>query len=84
MNNKQRVEFFQILKNQIPHPKTELVYKNHFELLIAVILSAQATDIRVNLVTKQLFKTAKTPAAIIKMGKEKLILQFEMIISSYE
>ncbi len=79
MNNKQRVEFFQILKNQVPHPKTELIYKNHFELLIAVILSAQATDIRVNLVTKQLFKTAGTPSAIIKMGKEKLILQIKSI-----
>ncbi|WP_075431725.1 endonuclease III [Buchnera aphidicola] len=54
------------------YPKTELYYRNHFELLIAVILSAQTTDRQVNLVTKKLFQLASTPAQILMIGSQKL------------
>jgi len=55
-----------------PQPTTELIYHSGFELLIAVILSAQATDKSVNHATKQLFAVANTPAAILQLGEEKL------------
>jgi endonuclease-3 len=51
-----------------PHPRTELIYKSPFELLIAVILSAQATDKSVNKATQELFRVADTPAAILALG----------------
>ena len=53
MNHEKRWKIFNALKNQIKEPKTELIYKNSFELLIAVILSAQTTDIQVNRVIKK-------------------------------
>ncbi|AGF47028.1 endonuclease III [Candidatus Kinetoplastibacterium desouzaii TCC079E] len=59
---------FERLKKSTPQPKTELKYNSSFELLIAVILSAQATDKSVNLATKELFKTYKTPDSFIKLG----------------
>ena len=69
MNRKQREAFFQQLKNNNPHPETELEYSSPFELLVAVMLSAQATDISVNKGTRQLFKVANTPQAILALGE---------------
>ena len=72
VNKTKRTEIFTRLRAQNPSPTTELVYKNEFELLIAVILSAQATDISVNKATKELYKVANTPEAIYKLGEKKL------------
>jgi len=55
-----------------PHPKTELEYQSTFELLIAVILSAQATDISVNLATRRLYRVANTPRAMLDLGEDVL------------
>lgn len=60
------------LDKMVPNPKCELQFESPFELLVAVILSAQCTDKRVNLVTEQLFKTANTPQDFIKMPLEEL------------
>ena len=65
--------FFEKLADTIEEPVTELHYKSNFELLIAVILSAQATDISVNIATQQLYPVANTPAAIWDLGAEGLI-----------
>ena len=67
-----RIEFFRRLREITPAPTTELVYRSPFELLIAVILSAQATDVSVNKATKKLFKAANTPEAMVRLGVEKL------------
>ena len=67
-----RKEFFKRLQTIDPHPTTELEYKSTFELLIAVILSAQATDVSVNLATRRLYKVANTPRAILNLGEEGL------------
>ena len=72
MNKLKRHEMFKRLEKQNPSPTTELNYASSFELLIAVILSAQATDISVNKATGKLFKQANSPEKIIKMGKAKL------------
>ena len=72
MNNNKRRQLFAILQKADPEPKTELIYKTPFELLLAVILSAQATDISVNKATKPLFKVANTPEKIKKLGLKKL------------
>ena len=72
MNHEKRWEIFNALKNQIKEPKTELIYKNSFELLIAVILSAQTTDIQVNRVTKKLFKIAPDPGSLSELSLEKI------------
>ena len=72
MNKKKRSEIFQKLKAQNPKPTTELEYSNPFELLIAVVLSAQATDVSVNKATKKLFLVANTPEAIAALGAEGL------------
>lgn len=63
---------FEILKKNNQNPTTELLYKSDFELLIAVILSAQATDISVNKATKELYKKYNTAAKILKLGEEGL------------
>lgn len=63
---------FSRLKKQNPTPTTELVYNSTFELLISVILSAQATDISVNKATKNLYKVANTPEKILKLGETQL------------
>ncbi|MBT8446035.1 MAG: endonuclease III, partial [Gammaproteobacteria bacterium] len=63
---------FRRLKRANPNPTTELVYANAFELLIAVMLSAQATDVSVNKATAKLFAAAATPAAILALGEQKL------------
>ena len=68
MNAAKREEIFRRLKLAIPEPKTELVHASTFELLIAVILSAQATDKGVNLATAKLFPVANTPQAILALG----------------
>lgn len=72
MNKNKRSEIFQKLKAQNPKPTTELEYANSFELLIAVVLSAQATDVSVNKATKKLFLVANTPEAIVTLGDEGL------------
>jgi len=72
MNKEKRTEIFTRLRNQNPHPKTELKYSSTFELLISVILSAQATDISVNKATALLYPVANTPEAIKKLGLKKL------------
>jgi endonuclease-3 len=65
-------EFFARLKKQMPKPRTELEYKNPFTLLVAVALSAQATDKSVNKATESLFKIADTPEKMVKLGEAKL------------
>ena len=65
-------EFFTRLKKHIPDPKTELQYKNPYTLLVAVALSAQATDKSVNKATEPLFKTVDTPEKMVALGVEKL------------
>jgi len=72
LNKLKRVEIFKRLKAHNPQPTTELLYSSPFELLVSVILSAQATDISVNKATKKLFKVANTPVAILEVGVKKL------------
>ncbi|AHG73608.1 endonuclease III [Mannheimia bovis] len=72
MNKAKRVEILTRLRNENPHPTTELNYSNPFELLIAVILSAQATDKGVNKATDKLFLVANTPQAILDLGVDGL------------
>ena len=76
MNKQKRIEIFERLKADNPHPTTELEYSSPFELLAAVLLSAQATDVGVNKATRKLFPIANTPQAIIDLGidglKEKI------------
>ena len=64
-----REELFARLAELNPHPKTELVYRTPFELLIAVILSAQATDVGVNKATRKLFQAADTPESMLELGE---------------
>ncbi len=72
MNQATRRAIFERLRAQNPHPTTELNFSTPFELLIAVILSAQATDKGVNKATEKLFRVANTPAAILNLGEEGL------------
>jgi endonuclease-3 len=72
MNKAKRFEIFQRLSDAIPNPETELNYSSPFELLIAVILSAQATDKGVNQATDKLYPIANTPSAIFALGEEGL------------
>ncbi len=72
MDSKTVAEIFRRLKRQNPKPTTELNYRTPFELLIAVILSAQATDKSVNKATAELFKVANTPEAILALGEKGL------------
>lgn len=72
MKPSDRYEFFRRLRTTDPQPATELKYRSPFELLIAVILSAQATDVSVNKATSKLFKIAHTPGAMLKLGEEGL------------
>lgn len=72
MNAARRREIFARLKAANPHPTTELVYRSPFELLVAVILSAQATDKSVNAATAKLFREANTAAGIAALGVEGL------------
>jgi len=72
VNRARRQEIFTRLRNANPEPTTELLYDNPFQLLIAVILSAQATDVGVNKATRALYKKVKTPRAMLKLGEEGL------------
>ena len=72
MNPQKRREIFTRLRAANPEPRTELVYKSPFELLVSVILSAQATDKSVNKATAQLFPVAHSPAAILALGLKGL------------
>jgi len=72
MNPAKRLEIFRRLRKANPHPTTELVYRTPFELLISVILSAQATDKSVNLATAQLYPRAATPRKILALGESGL------------
>ena len=67
-----RKEFFARLRELNPAPKTELEYASPYELLVAVILSAQATDVSVNKATRGLFRVANTPRAMLALGETKL------------
>ena len=66
------IELFSRLRELDPHPTTELAYSTTFELLVAVVLSAQATDVGVNKATKRLFPVANTPQAILALGEDGL------------
>jgi endonuclease-3 len=68
MNPAKRIAIFNRLRNANPHPRGELEYCTPFELLVAVVLSAQATDKSVNLATRELYRVANTPAAILNLG----------------
>lgn len=72
MNKAKRQEIFERLRDNNPNPTTELEYNSTFELLIAVILSAQATDVGVNKATRKLFPVANTPETIYALGEEGL------------
>ena len=79
MKPAERHEFFQRLRDLDPNPKSELEYASPFELLVAVILSAQATDKSVNLATDKLYPVANTPQKILALGEEKLIPYIQTI-----
>jgi len=72
MNNTKRYEIMKRLAAIRPNPKSELEFSNPFELLVAVVLSAQATDKSVNLATRKLYPVANTPEAIVRLGVEGL------------
>ncbi|HST27414.1 MAG TPA: endonuclease III [Rudaea sp.] len=72
MNAAKRAEIFRRLREANPKPTTELEYATPFQLLVAVILSAQATDVGVNKATRRLFPVAGTPQAMLALGEEKL------------
>jgi len=72
MNRDKRVEIFTRLQQQNPEPTTELNFNSNFELLIAVLLSAQATDVSVNKATKKLFEVANTPQKMLALGEDGL------------
>lgn len=72
MNKGIRTEIFTRLRNENPNPETELEFSSPFELVVAVALSAQATDVSVNKATRKLFPVANTPEAIYKLGEDGL------------
>ena len=72
MNQHKRQQIFARLRQDNPSPKTELNYQSNYELLIGVMLSAQATDVSVNKATHTLFKIADTPEAMISLGVDGL------------
>ncbi len=79
MNAAKRHEIFRRLREANPHPTTELEYTTPFELLIAVLLSAQATDVGVNKATRKLYPVANTPQAILDLGLDRLIAHIQTI-----
>lgn len=79
MNRKIRLEIFKRLAKDRPNPKTELNFNSPFELLIAVMLSAQSTDRAVNKVTAKLFKKARSPQAMLRLGEDSLKQQIKTI-----
>ncbi|MFN3919599.1 MAG: endonuclease III [Methylohalobius sp.] len=72
MNQHKRRQIFERLAQAIPNPTSELKYRTPFELLVAVVLSAQATDKSVNQATEQLFRLADTPQKLLALGEDKL------------
>ena len=72
MNAAKRARIYSRLRAAMPAPTTELVYQTPFELLVAVVLSAQATDVSVNKATAKLYPVANTPQAILGLGEKKL------------
>ena len=73
MNKKDKIQFIsKTLDELFPNPPIPLDYSDPYTLLVAVVLSAQCTDARVNIVTKELYKKAKTPKAMVKLGVEKI------------
>jgi len=72
MNRDKRCQIFELLKNDNPNPQTELRHSSPFELLISVILSAQATDVGVNKATAKLYPVANTPRAMLDLGLDGL------------
>jgi endonuclease-3 len=72
MNPAKRRAIFETLRQLNPHPKSELEFATPYQLLVAVVLSAQATDKSVNLATRALYKVAGTPAAMVQLGEERL------------
>lgn len=72
MNPAKRCEIYARLRSANPAPTTELVYRTPFELLVSVVLSAQATDVSVNKATAMIFPVANTPRAILKLGEKRL------------
>ena len=72
MNREKRIAIYTALQAKMPAPTTELIYDSPFELLIAVILSAQATDVSVNKATEKLYRVANTPASILALGVDGL------------
>jgi endonuclease-3 len=79
MNAAKRHEIFRRLREANPHPTTELEYTTPFELLIAVLLSAQATDVGVNKATRKLYPVANTPQAILDLGIDELTTYIQTI-----
>ena len=79
MNPAKRQEIFERLRKANPEPRGELEYRTPFELLIAVILSAQATDKSVNLATRSLYRVANTPKAMLALGMDGLIAHIKRI-----
>lgn len=79
MNPDQRAQIFERLRAHNPHPATELHYRSPFELLVAVVLSAQATDVSVNRATEKLFPVANTPESMLKLGAGKLKIHIKTI-----
>lgn len=72
MNNVKRLEILERLRSENPNPQTELEWSTPFELLIAVLLSAQATDVSVNKATRKLYPVANTPQSILDLGVDGL------------
>ena len=72
LDSKDIEKIFSILDKKIENPKSDLEYKDDFTLLMAVMLSAQATDVGVNKVTKKLFQVADTPQKIVALGEESI------------
>ena len=73
MKPAERHEFFRRMQEINPHPRSDLEYRSPFELLVAVILSAQATDKSVNIATRKLFAVANAPDSVVALGEEALI-----------
>lgn len=79
LTKNQITTFFERLSSALPEPETELQYTNDYTLVVAVALSAQATDVGVNKATKELFKIADTPEKMVSLGEEKLIEHIKTI-----
>ena len=79
MNKAQVFEFFSRLAEANPAPTTELEYSNPYQLLVAVVLSAQATDVSVNLATRDLFRRVRTPQQMVALGEDALRDQIKSI-----